>query len=71
MTRFLLCEHKGQRPERTAKVYVVTDIEDNHEVHLLENDELIEMRIYYKSSRSWGETVATDTAEKWCLGLIH
>ena len=67
MTRFLICEHKGQRPERTAKVYVVTDIEDNHEVHLLENDELIEMRIYYKSSRSWGETVATDTAEKWCL----
>ena len=71
MTRFLVCEHKGQRPDREAKVYHITDIEDNHEVHLFENDELVEMRVYYKSSRSWGETVATDTAEKWCLGLIH
>ena len=43
----------------------------NHEVHLFENDELVEMRIYYKSSRAWGETTAIDTAEKWCLGLIH
>ena len=71
MTRFLVLEHKGQRPDREAKVYHITDIEDNHEVHLLENDELIEMRIYYKSSRAWGETTAIDTAEKWCLGLIH
>ena len=52
MTRFLICEHKGQRPDREAKVYHITDIEDNHEVHLFENDELIEMRIYYKSSRA-------------------
>ena len=71
MTRFLICEHKGQRPDREAKVYHITDIEDNHEVHLFENDELLEMRIYYKSSRAWGETTAIDTAEKWCLGLIH
>ena len=71
MTRFLICEHEGQRPDRKAKVYHVTDIEDNYEVHLLENDKLIEMRIYYKSSRAWGETTAIDTAEKWCLGLIH
>ncbi len=71
MTRFLICEHKGQRPEREAKVYHITDIEDNYELHLLENDELIEMRIYYKTSRRWGETTAIDTAEKWCLGLIH
>ena len=40
-------------------------------LHLFENDELIEMRIYYKSSRAWGESTAIDTAEKWCLGLIH
>ena len=45
MTRFLIGEHKGQRPEREAKVYHITDIEDNYEVHLFENDELIEMRI--------------------------
>ena len=69
MTRFLICEHEGQRPDRKAKVYHVTDIEDNHEVHLLENDKLIEMRVYYKSSRAWGETTAIDTAEK--LSLIH
>ena len=56
------------RPERKAKVYL---IEDNHEVHMYENDELIETRIYYKNSRSWGETNAYDTADKWCLGLIH
>ena len=71
MTRFLIHEHWGGRPERHAKVYLVQDIEDNYEVHLLENDELVEMRIYYKSSRAWGETTAIDTAEKWCLGLIH
>ena len=52
MTRFLVLEHKGQRPDREAKVYHITDIEDNHEVHLFENEELVEMRIYYKSSRA-------------------
>ena len=66
--RFLVYEHEGHRPERKAKVYL---IEDNHEVHMYENDELIETRIYYKNSRSWGETNAYDTAENWCLGLIH
>ena len=40
VTRFLVLEHKGQRPDREAKVYHITDIEDNHEVHLFENDEL-------------------------------
>ena len=41
MTRFLVLEHKGQRPDREAKVYHITDIEDNHEVHLFENGELL------------------------------
>ena len=66
--RFLVYEHAGHRPERRAKVYL---IEDNLEVHMYENDELIETRIYYKNNRSWGETNAYDTAESWCLGLIH
>ena len=46
--RFLVYEHEGHRPERKAKVYL---IENNHEVHMYENDELIETRIYYKNSR--------------------
>ena len=28
VTRFLICEHKGQRPDREAKVYHITDIEE-------------------------------------------
>ena len=70
MTRFLIHEHWGGRPERHAKVYLVQDIEDNYEVEFYENKQLIETRQYWKSSREWGETVAEDAAENWCLGYI-
>ena len=54
----------------TAKVYLVQDIEDNYEVEFYENKKLVETRQYWKSSREWGETVAEDAAENWCLGYI-
>ena len=37
MTRFLIHEHWGGRPERHAKVYLVQDFEDNYEVEFYEN----------------------------------
>ena len=71
MVRVLLHEHWGEsRPDRRAEIYLVEDIEDHYEVDFYENDERIESRTYYKKSRSWGESVAEDAAENWCLVYI-
>ena len=67
MTRFLICEHKGQRPEREAKVYHITDIEDNHELHLFENDELVDSELGM-IPEGWEISDIKDVVNKVVLG---